>query len=206
MTPQQALDNHLKGTASPEQLFQSVRGIGPWPARRVCETLHVHTLEGLQAVAHDGRMEQVKGFGHRRAAMVRTALADMLARVRRSPLVRSAEPDVELLLDVDREYRRRAGAGDLKDCPEAVQPQGGGLAAAAPYCPRRLAFQCTLFEYCTGPRARAGDRLGNHLFPQGQPSQRPVHRSDRDPRRNNRATHRPRPRGGMPYGSAPPPS
>jgi len=57
--------------------------------------------------------------------MVRAALAEMLARVRRSPLVRSAEPGVELLLDVDREYRRRAGAEDLiKIAPKRFNPKG----------------------------------------------------------------------------------
>jgi hypothetical protein len=45
--------------------------------------------------------------------MVRAALAEMLARVRRSPFVRYEEPGVELLLDVDREYRERAAAREL---------------------------------------------------------------------------------------------
>ena len=100
--------DHLKGTASPETLFQSVPGIGPGLARRVCETIQVHTLEALEAAAHDGRLEQVRGFGRRRAAMVRAAFAEMLARVRRSPLVGYEEPRIALLLDVDREYRERA--------------------------------------------------------------------------------------------------
>jgi hypothetical protein len=64
----------------------------PTLARRVGDTLHINTLEGLEAAAHDGRLEQVSGFDHRRAAMVRAALAEMLARVRRSPLVRYEEP------------------------------------------------------------------------------------------------------------------
>jgi ribosomal protein S13 len=53
--------DHLKGTASPESLFQSVPGIGPTLARRVCETLHVHTLKALETAAHGGRLEQVRG-------------------------------------------------------------------------------------------------------------------------------------------------
>ena len=117
--------DHLKGTASPETLFQSVPGIGPGLARRVCETIHVHTLEALEAAAHDGRLEQVRGFGRRRAAMVRAALAEMLARVRRSPLVSYEEPGVTLLLDVDREYRERAAAGELiKIAPKRFNPKG----------------------------------------------------------------------------------
>ena len=111
--------DHLKGRSSPEQLFQSVPGIGPTLARRVCETLHVNMLEGLETAAHDGRLEQVRGFGHRRAAMVRAALAKMLARVRRSTLVHYEEPEVDLLLDVDREYRERTAAGELIKMPRS---------------------------------------------------------------------------------------
>jgi hypothetical protein len=117
--------DHLKGTVSPETLFQSVPGIGPALARRVCETIHVHTLEALEAAAHDRRLEQVRGIGRRRAAMVRAALAEMLARVRRSPLVSYEEPAVTLLLDVDREYRERAAAGELiKIAPKRFNPKG----------------------------------------------------------------------------------
>jgi hypothetical protein len=117
--------DHLKGTASPEQLFQSVPGIGSMLAHRICEAIHVHTLEALEAAAHDGRLEKVRGFGHRRAAMVRAALAEMLARVRRSPLAHYEEPGVELLLDVDREYREKATAGDLiKIAPKRFNPTG----------------------------------------------------------------------------------
>jgi hypothetical protein len=117
--------DHLKGTASPEQLFQSVPGIGPMLACQVCETLHVNTLEGLEAAAHDGRLEQVRGFGHRRAAMVRAALAEMLGRLRRSTLVHYEEPEVDLLLDVDREYRERTAAGELiKIAPKRFNPKG----------------------------------------------------------------------------------
>jgi len=117
--------DHLKGTASPESLFQSVPGIGPMLARRVCETLHVYTLEALEAAAHDGRLQQVSGFGLRRAAMVRAALAEMLARVRRNPLVHYEEPEVDVLLDVDREYREKAAAGKLiKIAPKRFNPKG----------------------------------------------------------------------------------
>jgi hypothetical protein len=117
--------DHLKGTARPEQLFRSIPGIGPMLARRVCETLHVNTLEWLEAAAHDGRLEQIKGFGHRRAAMVRAALAEMLARVRRSTLVHYEEPGVDWLLAVDREYREKAATGQLiKIAPKRFNPKG----------------------------------------------------------------------------------
>jgi hypothetical protein len=117
--------DHLKGTADPETLFRAVPGVGPALARRICETLQVDTLEGLEAAAHDGRLEQVPGFGHRRAATVRAVLANMLGRVRRNPLARSEEPAVDMLLDVDREYRQRAAAEELvKIAPKRFNPKG----------------------------------------------------------------------------------
>ena len=116
---------HLKGSAGPEQLFLSVPGIGPKLARRVCDRLHTDTLEELEMSAHDGRLESVPGFGRRRAAMVRTALAEMLGRVRRRAPARDEEPAVGLLLDVDQEYRRRAAAGELiKIAPKRFNPGG----------------------------------------------------------------------------------
>lgn len=117
--------DHLKGAAEPEKLFCSVPGIGPALARRVCDALHVGTLEALEMAAHDGRLESVPGIGRRRAAMVRSALAEMLGRVRRHPEWRDEEPAVELLLDVDREYRRRGKAGELvKIAPKRFNPSG----------------------------------------------------------------------------------
>ena len=116
---------HLKGSAEPEKLFCSIPGIGPALARRVCETLHIRTLEALEMAAHDGRLESIAGFGRRRAAMVRTALAEMLGRVRRRPLAGEEEPAVGLLLDVDREYRTRGAAGELtKIAPKRFNPSG----------------------------------------------------------------------------------
>jgi DNA polymerase (family 10) len=115
----------LKGTADPEALFCSVPGIGPVLAHQIQETLHLESLEALEAAAHDGRLRQVHGFGARRAAMVRSTLAELLARVR-PPAPRVAdEPDVALLLDVDREYRERAASGTLrKIAPKRFNPTG----------------------------------------------------------------------------------
>jgi len=116
---------HLKGSAEPEQLFRAVPGIGVGLARRICDSLHIGTLEALEVAAHDGRLEAVPGFGRRRAAMVRSALAEMLGRIRPPMVTRAGEPAANLLLDVDREYRRRAAAGDLpKITPKRFNPKG----------------------------------------------------------------------------------
>jgi hypothetical protein len=49
----------------------------------------------------------------------------MLGRIRHTPTADQREPSVELLLDVDHEYRRRAAAGDLfKIAPKRFNPTG----------------------------------------------------------------------------------
>ena len=117
----------LRGALDPEALFQTVPGIGPALARRIHDELHADTLEQLEVAAHDGSLEAVPGVGPRRAAMVRAALAEMLARTRR-PRGGGAggeEPGVELVLDVDREYREGAEAGRLPTiAPRRFNPGG----------------------------------------------------------------------------------
>jgi hypothetical protein len=115
----------LRGAVAPEQLFQSIPGLGPGLARRIHEHLDVDTLEGLELAAHDGRLEQVPGIGPRRAAMLRATLAGMLARTRPARRQRALEPPVDLLLDVDREYREKAARGALpKIAPRRFNPSG----------------------------------------------------------------------------------
>jgi len=115
----------LKGATDPESQFCSVPGIGRELAHRIQETLHLDSLEALEAAAHDGRLQHVPGFGPRRAAMVRNALAELLARLRPLLAVVADEPDVALLLDVDREYRAKAASGALrKIAPKRFNPSG----------------------------------------------------------------------------------
>ena len=105
----------LRGATDPARLFQSVPGMGPELAKRIHDTLHVDTLEGLEVAANDGTLEAVPGVGPRRAAAWRAALERMLGRVRaRVPGAAGSEPGVDLLLDVDREYREKGAAGELK--------------------------------------------------------------------------------------------
>ncbi|MFQ5954729.1 MAG: helix-hairpin-helix domain-containing protein [Kiloniellales bacterium] len=117
--------DRLRGTLEPERLFRSVPGIGSELARRIHETLHVETLEGLEAAAHDGRIEAVPGMGPRRAAILRATLATLLARTRPRPPAPRQEPSVEVLLNVDREYRDKAAAGALPTiAPRRFNPEG----------------------------------------------------------------------------------
>lgn len=104
----------LRGTVQPEQLFQAVPGVGPELARRIHDRLGVDTLEGLETAAHAGRLEKVAGIGPRRAAMIAAVLANMLRRGRPRPRGTVPVPPVDMVLDVDRLYRQKAKAGELK--------------------------------------------------------------------------------------------
>jgi len=117
----------MRGKLDPEVSFQNIPGIGPIFARLIHEHLHVDTLEALEAAAHDGRLDTVPGIGERRGKVIRQSLASILAR--KGPLVSGAKkippPPIEMILEVDREYRDRAIAGDLKlIAPKRFNPKG----------------------------------------------------------------------------------
>ena len=104
----------LRGTADPVQLFTVVPGLGHRLADRIHEELHVDTLEALELVAHDGRLENVPGVGPRRAAAIRASLHTMLVRHRGiSAVVKGPRPTVSVLLAIDRVYREQAAVGAL---------------------------------------------------------------------------------------------
>lgn len=104
----------LRGSLDPVKRLQVVPGIGPKLAERIHDELHVDTLEGLELAAHDGRLEELPGVGPRRATTISATLEKMLGRVRRPlPVTVSDGPGVDLLLDVDREYREKSAAGEL---------------------------------------------------------------------------------------------
>lgn len=127
--------DRLEGQISPEDLFTTVPGIGEKLAGRIHETLGVETLEDLEVAAHDGRLASVPGIGERRARGVRETLDAVLSRSsrRRARRMRRGEtgtpraprPGVALLLEVDRDYRDRAGAGTLRTVrPKRFNPDG----------------------------------------------------------------------------------
>ncbi len=127
----------LEAKVTPEAVIAQVPGIGHTLARRIVEVLHIETLPELEEAAHDGRLATVEGFGPRRVASVRTALAGMLSRSARSkqrtrttqppkPAPKRADrPSVELLLKIDANYRKQAKAGKLhKIAPRRYNPKG----------------------------------------------------------------------------------
>jgi len=113
----------LRGTGEPGVLFRSVPGIGEVTGRRLHDYLHVDTLEELEIAAHDGRLESVPGIGPRKAEAIRAGLARVLGRASRSRAVGRRLPAVELLLEVDAEYREKARRGALpKLAPKRFNP------------------------------------------------------------------------------------
>lgn len=115
----------LRGSLDPEQVFQSIPGVGPGLARLIHETLEIETLAEVEMAAHDGRLEQTPGIGPRRARMIGAALAQMLQRRPARARAPAPEPGVDLLLDVDREYREQAARGKLrKIAPRRFNPTG----------------------------------------------------------------------------------
>jgi hypothetical protein len=121
-TGRSSLLDRLQGQVSPEDRFTTVAGIGEELAKRVHAELHIESLEELELAAHDGRLAQVPGFGVRRVRAVQQALAGILGREAARRAKRGTphfeapygRPDVATLLDVDREYRRKAAAGALR--------------------------------------------------------------------------------------------
>ncbi|MDP3251700.1 MAG: helix-hairpin-helix domain-containing protein [Hydrogenophaga sp.] len=119
----------LRGSADPQALFRTIPGVGPDLAKRLHEEIGVDSLEALESAARAGRLETVDGIGPRRAAAIGAALTHMLdesrSRRRATHHRGDREPPVELLLQVDEEYRSRAEAGKLPTiAPKRFNPTG----------------------------------------------------------------------------------
>ena len=117
--------DRLRGEARPEVLFQSIPGVGPTLAARIHDVLHVDTLEALELAAHDGTLVAVPGIGERRAAAIRAGIIAMLGRGTGRRRDAGPLPAIDTLLAIDRDYRRRAAAGDLPTIvPRRFNPEG----------------------------------------------------------------------------------
>jgi len=115
----------LRGSGEPHDVFCAIPGVGPELARRLHETLHVETLEQLEAALYDPDAKKVAGIGPRRVSMLRASLAQMLARIRSVRTPPADEPAVDVLLDVDREYRAKIGTDQLRTiAPKRFNPKG----------------------------------------------------------------------------------
>ena len=117
--------DRLRGSAEPQAVFCAIPGVGPQLAKRLHEMLHVETLEQLESAIYDPDATKVAGIGPRRLSMLRASLAQMLARIRSVRTPPADEPPVDVLLDVDREYRAKVGTDELRRiAPKRFNPKG----------------------------------------------------------------------------------
>jgi len=116
--------DRLRGQTDPVELLETVPGIGRVQATRLHEELGIDSLEDLEAAAHDGRLTDVAGLGRKRVAGIIDSLATRLGRVRLAGGDIADQAPIAELLDVDREYRERAEAGELhKIAPKRFNPE-----------------------------------------------------------------------------------
>ena len=116
--------DRLRGETDPVALLESVPGIGPVLAERLHGELGIDSLEDLEAAAHDNRLSDLAGIGKKKLSGIIDSLATRLGRVRREGHFHDADaPPVEELLDVDREYREKAGQLP-KITPRRFNPNG----------------------------------------------------------------------------------
>ena len=102
---------NLRGAADPVELFRSIPTVGRALAERIHDELHVDSLEALENAVHEGQLHKVSGLGSKRREAIELWLQKHLDEQRRQfrPVARaSLTPPVELILRVDKEYRRKA--------------------------------------------------------------------------------------------------
>lgn len=142
----------LQTEVSPERLFTKIPGIGPVLAHRIHKALDIDSLEALEQAAHDGTLAQLSGFGEGRTMLIRDSVGAMLDRAatqqlrramsrsmrstfeaqpsqspidRQQASVQAVAPSIELLLEVDAQYRYLAKAGQLRMVtPRRFNPEG----------------------------------------------------------------------------------
>ncbi|NNG14993.1 MAG: DNA-binding protein [Gemmatimonadales bacterium] len=115
----------LRGKSDPMSLLASVPGIGEVLAERLHHDLGIGTLEELEVAAHDGRLENIAGFGSKRLSGVIEYLAGRLGRIRARAAPVEEDAPVEEILDIDQEYRDQAARGSLKRiAPRRFNPTG----------------------------------------------------------------------------------
>jgi hypothetical protein len=128
-TGRTGLLDRLRGDNHAERAFATVAGIGPKTAAMIHEELGIETLPELEAAAYDGRLASLPGMGPKKVRAVRESLA---GRFRRRPQIPESRPHrskdgppVAELLDIDEEYRRKAGADRLpRIAPRRFNPTG----------------------------------------------------------------------------------
>ncbi|MEE9322214.1 MAG: hypothetical protein V3U76_17380 [Granulosicoccus sp.] len=118
--------DRLKGEHSPEQLFKTIPGVGNELAERFSDELHLETLEDLEVALHTPET-CVKGLGPRRKEAI---IAVLTARLGSSSATatfydKTHKPPLQMVLEVDSDYRKAATAGSLHlIAPKRMNPTG----------------------------------------------------------------------------------
>ncbi|MGH8065030.1 MAG: helix-hairpin-helix domain-containing protein [Candidatus Entotheonellia bacterium] len=109
------MPERLRGENDAVAVLASVPGVGRVLAQRLHHELGIDTLEALETSAYNGRLANLAGIGPKRLAGIIDSVAARLGQVSgRTHRLRAAdEPPIGELLDVDREYRDKAAAGEL---------------------------------------------------------------------------------------------
>ncbi len=120
--------DRLESKLSPERIISKVPGIGEKLAARIHSQLDIDSLPELEMAAHNGRLKEVEGLGASKISGIRDALAGMLSRRGRSKAreksTEADQPDVALLLEIDKLYREKAAKNELrKIAPKRFNPE-----------------------------------------------------------------------------------
>jgi Holliday junction resolvasome RuvABC DNA-binding subunit len=109
-----------------EDVLVTLPTVGKRLAERIRSTLGAESLEEVLAAAEDGRLRRVEGLGRKRVEAIRDSLLVRLGdRPRRRRLPDNSNCSVELLLEIDREYRDLAAGNRLpKAAPQRFNPTG----------------------------------------------------------------------------------
>lgn len=119
--------NDLQAKLSPVQQFERVEGMDTETATRLHDELHLQNLDDLEDAAYDGRLAELDGFDAKRIKSIKQSAAELLGRPAQADDAETREqderPPVDVLLELDEEYRRRADAGELTNVsPRTFNP------------------------------------------------------------------------------------
>jgi len=120
--------DRLEGDTDPEKVLATLPTIGPKLARRLHLELGIESLDDLERAIYNGRLGRLRGIGDKRWHAIRDSVVARLHR-REQHHEHAAgapvEPEVELLLSIDDEYRAKADQNLLPTiAPRRFNPTG----------------------------------------------------------------------------------
>jgi len=115
----------LRDSMKAPVVFMLIPGVGPKLARMFYEDLGLNSLEELEMAANAGKISAIKGIGDRRQRMIMETLRSILHDSTRMNSAEKNGPGVDLLLKIDKMYRKKAQLGQLKKiAPKRYNPEG----------------------------------------------------------------------------------